>query len=200
MELETLRNDYIQLSKLRDATLAKNEHYVDMVIELKERNANLCMAIASIPELEYSGKKNEKDKCRLSTALKKAKQLAQKGGVITNTPVVVIQEKKRKADEEPRVKRAYKKRASLTVTPISKQEEEEEEESTNILRQTSTQKRVSEHPHTSSDSSQSGEEEEESNEKLIDITHSLLSTWPAEYDLAKHANTPSFTFTVTDVF
>jgi len=117
MELETLINAYSESIRVRDATISKHEAFLDSFLELKEYNTELRMAIANIPLPVNPTKKNkgEKEKCKLTISIKKAKLLASKGATNpTAAAVSAPSEKKRKAEEDaPRVKRAYKKRASL---------------------------------------------------------------------------------------
>lgn len=113
MELESLRNDYFQLVKAREASLAKYESFVESTLDLKEYVTELRLAITNIPYPVA-----DQEKCKLTAAIKKAKQLAMKGSVTGTPTLITTNEKKRKAESEtplegPRVKRAYKKRASL---------------------------------------------------------------------------------------
>lgn len=110
MELETLRKDYIELVKTKDASLAKHENFLDSFLELKDYNTCLRIAITNISNPKNDG------------AIRKAKQLALKGGLlVTSNSNTIPNEKKRKAEgepaiDEPRVKRPYKKRVSLKPT------------------------------------------------------------------------------------
>jgi hypothetical protein len=121
MDLESLRNEYFELVKQREVS-------TQTLLTLKDYNTSLRLAIMAIPDnKEGSPKKNkneEKKKDKQTLAINKAKMLANKGEISAS---IITPEKKRKAEGEtpdvPRVKRAYKKRATLAEKQKAKDEE-----------------------------------------------------------------------------
>lgn len=208
MELETLRSDYIELVKASRTQTSKCEQYMETILDLKERNTRLCMAIVNIPEPDYKKKAGEEDKrrCKLTLSIKKAKQLAQKGGdqtLVNNTATAattpLTPEKKRKAEdvEGPRPKRVYKKRASLS-SAVTAPSQEILSTMSKIVVVTTEKSKDAEIDVLSANTTGSSQEEEEDDMveeiNLAETTRSLLNTWPAESDPAK------VSFTISDSF
>lgn len=199
MELDTLRKEYFELSKLKEAS-------TQALLAIKDYNTSLRLAIVGIPENPSANTKKktglngeEKKKCKQSVAIKKAKLLAMRGecGGVISSAVVVPNDKKRKAEndapEMPRIKRAYKKRASLAKEPFSLK-------LVNVLKTTNLVSAEDENQEVVGNTSNSTSNSD-SEDRLKDINTyaaSLTKTWHMESDPADDEKQCSFI--VSDTF